>query len=143
MIGGQVLDMDGESPPFRCPTCKSSTASRPAHCLRLLPARSDRRRERPMARWFRPSPHYGRHLGMAFQIVDDVLDVTSTPEQMGKATNKDANRGKNTYPSLLGLEGSRQEAASHLTVALDSLGSIGPAADGLRSLARFVVERNV
>ena len=43
---------------------------------------------------------FGEHLGLAFQIVDDLLDRTSTPEQMGKATGKDASKGKNTYPSL-------------------------------------------
>ena len=86
---------------------------------------------------------FGRHLGLAFQIVDDILDVTSTPEQLGKATNKDAVRGKNTYPGLIGMEPSRKEAARQLTVALESLAPLGPAADGLRALARFVVEREM
>ena len=84
---------------------------------------------------------FGRHLGLAFQIVDDVLDVTSTPEQLGKATNKDAGKGKNTYPGLLGMDASVQEAKRQLTAALDALRELGPAADGLRHLARFVVER--
>jgi geranylgeranyl diphosphate synthase type II len=85
---------------------------------------------------------FGRHLGLAFQIIDDVLDVTSTPEQMGKATNKDAAKGKNTYPVLMGLEASKKEAHHKLTMALASLDEFGPAADGLRHLAKFVVERD-
>ncbi len=85
---------------------------------------------------------YGRHLGLAFQIVDDVLDVTSTPEQMGKATNKDAAKGKNTYPVLMGLAASQREAAHQLELALDAVRPLGAAADGLRHLARFVVERD-
>lgn len=81
-------------------------------------------------------------MGLAFQIVDDVLDVTSTPEQMGKATNKDAGRGKNTYPGLLGMEASVEEARKQLAAAIEAVKDLGPNADGLRALARFVVERN-
>jgi geranylgeranyl pyrophosphate synthase len=82
-------------------------------------------------------------MGLAFQIVDDILDVTSTPQQLGKATNKDADRGKNTYPSLLGLDGSRAEAKRQLDAAIEALRGFGPSADGLRTLARFVVDRQV
>jgi geranylgeranyl diphosphate synthase type II len=90
-----------------------------------------------------PVREFGRHLGLAFQIVDDVLDVTGTPEQLGKATNKDATRGKNTYPALLGLDASRQMARAELQAALTAIDPLGPAAGGLRALARFVVERSV
>jgi geranylgeranyl diphosphate synthase type II len=139
MIGGQVLDIDGENARLSLDqlqrihrmktgallTCSCRMGLIAAHQSDHLPAITD----------------FGRHLGLAFQIVDDVLDVTSTPEQLGKATNKDADRGKNTYPSLLGLEQSRQEAANHLSGALKSLEPFGAAAVGLRALARFVVER--
>jgi geranylgeranyl diphosphate synthase type II len=84
---------------------------------------------------------YGRHLGLAFQIVDDILDVTSTPGQLGKATNKDASRGKNTFPSLLGLKESREEASRQAHLAGEALAPLGPAAKGLAALAAFVVDR--
>jgi geranylgeranyl pyrophosphate synthase len=84
---------------------------------------------------------FGQHLGLAFQIVDDLLDVTSTPEQMGKATHKDAAKGKNTYPVLLGMEASRKEASNQLQLALNALSPFGDNASALRTLARFVVER--
>jgi geranylgeranyl diphosphate synthase type II len=84
---------------------------------------------------------FGRNVGLAFQIVDDVLDVTSTPQQLGKATNKDADRGKNTYPSLNGLDASRAAAREADNAALEALSSFGPSADGLRAMARFVVAR--
>jgi geranylgeranyl pyrophosphate synthase len=86
---------------------------------------------------------FGQHLGLAFQIIDDILDETSTPEQLGKATQKDAARGKNTYPSLMGLEASRTKAQEELAAALKALDSLGASAEGLRALARFVVERQV
>ena len=85
---------------------------------------------------------YGKHLGIAFQIVDDILDVTSTPQQLGKATSKDADSGKNTYPRLLGLDQSRGMAAEHVDQALASLDEFGPQADGLRAVARFVTRRS-
>src|SRR5437660_11172800 len=85
--------------------------------------------------------NFGRHRGQAFQIIDDVLDVTSTPEQLGKRTQKDADKGKNTYPALLGLEKSRAEAEHHLNSALNALNSLGSAAQALKSLAQFVVQR--
>ncbi len=84
---------------------------------------------------------FAQHVGLAFQITDDLLDVTSTPEQLGKATNKDAGRGKNTYPQLLGVEGSRNAATAELAAALEALKPLGDRAAGLAGLARFVVQR--
>ena len=83
---------------------------------------------------------YARHLGLAFQIVDDLLDVTSTPEQLGKATRKDAARGKTTYPGLIGIDASRDEARRQLTDAIAALPRA--AFQGLRRLAEFVVFRS-
>jgi geranylgeranyl diphosphate synthase, type II len=85
---------------------------------------------------------FGRQLGLAFQIVDDLLDVTSTPQQMGKATQKDAKAGKNTYPSLIGIEPSRKAAQEHIDHAVQALADLGAGADGLRNLARFVAGRS-
>jgi geranylgeranyl diphosphate synthase type II len=86
---------------------------------------------------------YARHLGLAFQIVDDLLDVTSTPEQLGKATRKDAAKGKTTYPGLIGIEASREEARRQLTSAVGALRGFGDSANGLRQLAEFVVRREI
>jgi geranylgeranyl diphosphate synthase type II len=85
---------------------------------------------------------YGAHIGTAFQIVDDILDVTSTPDELGKRTRKDAGVGKNTYPRLIGLDASRLAAADHVQLALAALDEFASPADGLRALARFVERRS-
>jgi geranylgeranyl pyrophosphate synthase len=84
---------------------------------------------------------FGQHLGLAFQIVDDLLDVTASPEELGKATGKDAEKGKNTYPVLLGIDASHKQAKAELESALTSISTLGDKAQGLRALARFVVQR--
>ena len=84
---------------------------------------------------------FGQAIGLAFQIVDDLLDVTQTSEQLGKTAGKDVASEKATYPSLFGLEESKKKAAALLGSARSALKSFGPKADTLLSLARFLVER--
>jgi len=86
---------------------------------------------------------YGRHAGLAFQIVDDILDVISTPEQLGKATGKDSAAGKNTYPGVHGSPASKAKAAEELHLAEAAIKPLGGRADGLRELARFIVVRSM
>lgn len=90
----------------------------------------------------RAATAFGTHVGLAFQITDDILDVTSTPEQLGKATNKDSKAGKNTYPQLLGLEASQHLARQELTDALSSLDPLGPQAHRLAAIARLIADRS-
>ncbi len=84
---------------------------------------------------------YGRELGAAFQIADDLLDATSTTEEMGKATGKDAGAGKATLVSLLGIERARLQAERLVAQAQRHLDPFDDRADLLRQLATFVVER--
>ena len=84
---------------------------------------------------------YARALGLAFQVIDDVLDVEASTEQMGKRTGKDGVRGKATYPRLLGLEKSREFADELHARAVASLSGFSDRAEALREIARFVVER--
>jgi geranylgeranyl diphosphate synthase, type II len=85
---------------------------------------------------------YGENIGLAFQVVDDLLDVRSSQEIMGKRTGKDAKQGKLTFPALIGLDRSAQYAAQLVNKARESLASFGPRAAGLDALARYVLERN-
>ena len=84
---------------------------------------------------------YGQSIGLAFQIVDDILDVTQTSEQLGKTAGKDVASEKATYPALFGLEESRKRAAELLTSACDALKSFGSRAETLQTIARFLIER--
>ena len=142
MIGGQVLDMDGEKKTLTLDQLQELHRMKTGALLRSacrLGALSTHATELQLI----ALTDYGRYLGLAFQIVDDVLDVTASAEQMGKATGKDAAKGKNTYPSLLGLKEAKHHAQLQLDAALHALKPLGAAADGLRRLARFVVEREV
>ncbi|MGD9294526.1 MAG: polyprenyl synthetase family protein [Roseobacter sp.] len=84
---------------------------------------------------------YARALGLAFQIADDILDVTGDSATVGKAVGKDAKAGKATFVSLLGLEQARKRAADLVEEACDSLASYGTAAKTLKEAAHFVVKR--
>ncbi|MCE9556199.1 MAG: polyprenyl synthetase family protein [Planctomycetes bacterium] len=85
---------------------------------------------------------FGRPLGLAFQIVDDLLDVGGVEAATGKRVGKDHGRGKLTFPGLLGSEESRVQAASLIDEACTALRPLGPQAAGLESLARYVLERD-
>ena len=88
-----------------------------------------------------PLQTYARALGLAFQIADDILDVTSDTATMGKATGKDADAGKATFVSLLGLDEAKRRANELVTEACDALRMYRADADILRDTARFVVTR--
>lgn len=85
---------------------------------------------------------YGTHIGLAFQVVDDILDVEGEAAILGKTQGKDAQANKPTYVKLLGLAGAREEAQRLLQAALAALESFGDSADELRDLAHFIVERD-
>jgi geranylgeranyl diphosphate synthase type II len=84
---------------------------------------------------------FGQSIGLAFQIVDDVLDVTQTSEQLGKTAGKDSAAEKATYPALFGIDDSVKKADALVDSALASLDGFGPRAEVLKALARFLVDR--
>ncbi len=84
---------------------------------------------------------FAEHIGLAFQIADDLLDAESTAEQLGKRTQKDATAGKATFIDLLGLEGARTRANTLVSEACSALESFGENAATLKEAARFLVER--
>jgi geranylgeranyl diphosphate synthase, type II len=84
---------------------------------------------------------FGRSIGLAFQIVDDVLDMTQSSEQLGKTAGKDTAAQKATYPALFGIEESVRKADSLVRAAFSQLESFGERAETLKELARYLVER--
>ncbi len=84
---------------------------------------------------------YGEAIGLMFQIVDDLLDVTQTTDQLGKAANKDADQGKLTYPGLMGVDESRGQVQRLRTTALEAIESLGRSAQPLRDLCDYMALR--
>jgi geranylgeranyl pyrophosphate synthase len=84
---------------------------------------------------------FGREIGLAFQVADDVLDATRTSRELGKTAGKDAELRKSTCVGLLGVEGAAAEADRHRHLALEALGETGLATDDLAELARYIVSR--
>lgn len=140
MIGGQMLDIQAEGTTLALRGLQAVHAGKTGALIRSA-CRMGAISVRADASVIDRADRFGAHLGLAFQIVDDILDVTATTEQLGKGTNKDARAGKNTYPTLLGLDESRRLAAAELDAALACLEGL-PGADRLAALARFVVTRN-
>ncbi|MCE9545588.1 MAG: polyprenyl synthetase family protein [Planctomycetia bacterium] len=85
---------------------------------------------------------YGQRLGLAFQIVDDLLDVGGDEAALGKRVGKDIDRGKLTFPGLLGVDASRAQAAELVRQACEALAPLAPRGERLAELARYVVERD-
>jgi len=85
---------------------------------------------------------YGRKIGLAFQVADDILNVEGNPELMGKAVGTDRQRDKSTYPSVLGIQAAREFSKKLVQEALQALEIFDKKADSLRGIARYIIERN-
>ncbi|HVT39701.1 MAG TPA: polyprenyl synthetase family protein [Gemmatimonadaceae bacterium] len=140
MIGGQLLDLEAEGTVLsldqleRVHRLKTGALIGAAVRIGALAASARGDVREGFAR-------YGDAVGLAFQIADDVLDVTSTTDQLGKTAGRDAALRKSTYPALLGLSGARARAAALSEDACRALRVAGIASPPLEQLARFVVAR--
>lgn len=86
---------------------------------------------------------YGESIGLAFQIMDDILDVEGTSVELGKAVKNDQNKGKSTYPAILGMDASKRKLTQAIERAVGALARLGPAAEPLRAIAGYVASRRV
>lgn len=84
---------------------------------------------------------YARHIGLAFQVADDILNVEGNPDMMGKSVRTDQDRNKSTFPEIVGLDRSRRFAAELINYALQAVEIFGNKADALTALASYVIER--
>jgi geranylgeranyl diphosphate synthase type II len=140
MIGGQVVDLEAERTKPDAETLEYIHRSKTAALITasVVSGGIYGGASEGEARHLRC---FGQAIGLAFQIVDDVLDVTQSSEQLGKTAGKDIASEKATYPALFGLEESRKKASSLLDSASEALESFGSRGDILKDLARFLVER--
>ena len=140
MVGGQSLDMMYEGRDANYETLRTIHQSKTAALLRAsievgaLVAGADAERLEALRT-------YGEQVGLAFQIVDDLLDMESTPEELGKSVGKDAAAQKLTFPLIFGAETSRIMARDAAGAARKALDDFDDRADPLRALARYIVER--
>ncbi|MFI5352982.1 MAG: polyprenyl synthetase family protein [Candidatus Binatales bacterium] len=140
MVGGQVIDILNEGKPADLEQLKC-LHSRKTGALFVAAVRSGARLGGANQPQLDSLTEYARALGLAFQVVDDLLDVESSTEQMGKRTHKDQAHGKATYPAILGVERSRELARRLERQALEALVAFDQSAEPLRDLANFAVER--
>ena len=140
LIGGQVADLEGEG---KKTSAKELRFIHEAKTSALLTASI---RLGAMSANVTPSKLealtvFGKNLGLAFQVIDDILDVTQTSEKLGKSAGKDVAAQKATYPSILGLEKSRKEAHRLTDLSLAALKPFGKKAATLRAIADYLLNR--
>ncbi|HEX6966101.1 MAG TPA: farnesyl diphosphate synthase [Gemmatimonadaceae bacterium] len=140
MVGGQLLDLEGEGLSLSLAELerihRAKTGSLIAASVRVgaLAAQVDADRAQALAT-------YGEAVGLAFQIADDVLDATSSSDELGKTAGRDAVLGKSTYPAVLGVEGAIARATAFSDQACEALVHVGLLTPVLEHLARFAVVR--
>lgn len=140
MIGGQVADLEGEGKPPDALLLETIHRAKTGALLRaslrlgaICAGATDTQYEALSC--------YGEHIGLAFQIVDDILDVEQSSEALGKTAGKDAQQHKITFPAVYGLDASRHMAEEQCARAHAVLQPFGPAAAGLEELADLILRR--
>jgi geranylgeranyl diphosphate synthase type II len=142
MVEGQAIDLLGEGKPMDLARLEY-LHSKKTGALFMISVRGGARMGGASGGQIENLSAYARAFGLAFQVVDDLFDVESSTEQMGKRTQKDQARGKATYPGLLGVERSHQLTRELVERAHRALAGFGDAAQPLRHLAAYVVERKL
>ena len=141
LIGGQVADLEGEGKKINGENLKfihrAKTAALLTAAIRLgaMSANASRKKLDDLT-------SFGQSLGLAFQVIDDILDVTQTSEKLGKSAGKDVAAQKATYPAVFGLEKSRREAHVLTHQALAAIKPFGAKGAMLKTLADYLLERD-
>lgn len=141
MVGGQVIDLESEGKEIDLSVLEAlqqgkTAALLIAACVMGVRLAGGTAEQEAAARSF------GENVGLAFQIIDDILDVTATAQQLGKPVGSDAANQKVTYVSLLGLDEARRLAAERTNMALSALDAFGDGAEELRCLAEALLTRD-
>lgn len=141
MVSGQVLDIEGEKKSLSLQQLErihmNKTGALLSCCIESGALLADLADESKMA-----IKTYAENIGLAFQIQDDILDVTATTEELGKNAGSDESSEKTTYPVLLGLEGAKEHLVHHHTLAIESLSFLDKEQSYLQLFANYIVNRN-
>ncbi|MBM4276590.1 MAG: polyprenyl synthetase family protein [Deltaproteobacteria bacterium] len=140
MVGGQVADIESEGKGVDFPTVEYIHTHKTG-ALILASVRSGVKLGGGNDETLKAFTGYGEKIGLAFQIVDDILNVEGKAELLGKSTGSDLFKKKATYPSLLGIEESRKRAGELMKSAIDALQPFGSEVEPLKEIARFIVLR--
>jgi farnesyl diphosphate synthase len=140
MVGGQALDISAETAaaPLTLRQITTLQAGKTGALITWSAMAGPRMADADTL----PLKTYGDALGLAFQIADDILDVEGDAAIVGKAVGKDANAGKATFVSLLGLDAAKRRASALVEEACDALSPYGNDAETLRDAARYVITRD-
>ncbi|AJF07932.1 polyprenyl synthetase family protein [Geoalkalibacter subterraneus] len=140
MVGGQVVDMESEGKEIDFPTLEYIHTHKTG-ALILAAIQSGALIGGADEKTFDALKRYGGAVGLAFQVADDILDVVGDSQALGKSAGRDHARGKNTYPALIGLDASRSRARDLVNVAHQAIEPLGEAAEPLRAIASYIIER--
>lgn len=140
MVGGQVVDIESEGKAVDLPTVQYIHTHKTGAMI-LASVRVGARLGGAKETLLRALTRYGESLGLSFQIADDLLNVVGKAALMGKQTGTDLVKRKATYPSVLGVEESKTRSRELVEMAIDALRPLGPEADPLREIARFIIAR--
>ena len=140
MIGGQMVDIESEGIEVPFPVLEYIHIHKTGELI-LAAVRSGAIMGGAGQKEIEALSKYGKSIGLAFQIADDILDVAGSADEMGKNTGGDEKKGKATYPSLIGLDESRKRAEELVDIALKALEGFDEKADPLRAIARYIVQR--
>ena len=140
MIGGQLRDLEGEGSALTLDALQDVHLAKTG-ALIVASVRMGAIAAAATASQLAAIEQYGRDVGLAFQIMDDVLDVTSTTSVLGKTSGRDVVLRKSTYPALLGVDGAQQRARALITDGLDTLAGQGMLTQELSQVANFMVTR--
>lgn len=141
MVGGQVVDMESETKPVELPVIEYIHTHKTG-ALILASLQAGAILGGADSRAFAALTRYGECAGLAFQIADDILDIVGEQSLLGKDVGSDVQRGKATYPALLGLAESRRRAEELRELAIAALAPLGTKAEPLRALVSFIVDRS-
>jgi len=141
MVGGQVVDMESETKTVELPVVEYIHTHKTG-ALILASLQAGAILGGADSRAFAALTRYGECAGLAFQIADDILDIVGEQSLLGKDVGSDVDRGKATYPALLGLAESRRRAEELRNMAIAALIPLGTEAEPLRALVSFIVDRS-